>query len=99
MRLKLRISSITDDPAIAELNRSRAICSIRFGMCYLNDGCPLAVEFAKQFHDFLCLRGMKISGGLIRKQEPWLVNHRTRNTHKLLLSSGKLTRKQILLSD
>src|ERR1700736_3047425 len=42
---------------------------------------------------------MKIASRLVGEQQLWMQDNRTSDTHKLLLTSGKLVGEQILFSD
>src|SRR5206468_1591228 len=65
----------------------------------LDDGHAFIVKLAEQLHDFFALTGVQIPGRLVGEQKLWLGNDRSRDTHKLLLSAGKLARIQIFFAD
>jgi hypothetical protein len=53
----------------------------------LYDGRTLFVQFFQQFHDFLALVGMEISGRLIGEYQLWFGNDRSRYCYELLLTA------------
>ena len=64
----------------------------------LDDGGSLAVEVLEEFHDLFCLGRVKISRGLIGKQQSRAMNDRAGNTYQLLLTAGKLVGIEIFLA-
>src|ERR1700691_5241623 len=66
-------------------------------MRHLNDRRTLLIQVAEQFHDFLGLRRMEISGRLIREQQRRFMNDRPRDPDQLLLSAGELAGIEIFL--
>ena len=57
----------------------------------------MLIEVAEEFHNLLGLTRVEVAGGLIGEQKQWLVNHRPRHAHQLLLSAGKLAGIKIFL--
>src|SRR5215472_18207365 len=99
IRLKLWMRSIANHPPIPELNSPRPIAGIHLRMCDLHDCGSLLIEFAEEFHDFLGLRRMEISGGLICEQKHGFVDHGSCDSYQLLLPARKLAGKQIFFGD
>src|SRR5206468_6457741 len=87
------------NPAVAQLNHPLSTRSIFLRVRDLNDGHAFVIELAKQLHDFFALTGVQITSGLVSKQKFRFSNNRPRNTDKLLLPSGKLTRIQIFFAN
>ena len=64
-----RIRRIADQPSIAQLNGAAAVRSVDFGVRDLHDGRSCLIQFAKQFHDLLGLRGMQIASRLVGQKQ------------------------------
>ena len=65
----------------------------------LNDRRAGIIESFEELHDLVTLSRMKVPRGLVGKNQFRVHNHRAGHAHKLLLSAGKLTGKQVLLAN
>src|SRR6266404_2884702 len=88
-----------DYPAIFGLDDAVAVGGVALGVGDLKDGGATLVEALEELHDLFALRGVQVSGGLVGENELGILNHRARHSHELLLSAGKLIRKQVFLPD
>src|SRR5580704_2719677 len=96
--VRFRIRGVFDNPAVKQLDRPVAVCGVGLGVRHLNNGRSLVIQLLKQLHNFLCLAGMQVAGGLVREDQLWIPHHRSRYSHQLLLSARKLIGKQIFLA-
>src|SRR5437763_1758548 len=98
-RLERWIRRVAHQPAVAQLDGATAESGVGIGVSNLHDRCTFLIEFEKQFHDFLGLRGMKVARRLICQQQRGLVNYGTRNPYELLLSARELTGIEVFFRD
>src|SRR6185437_3499056 len=90
---------IAGHPAIAQFDDALAVVCVFFRVRDLHDSGAGAIQFAKQVHDFPCLRGVQIASGLVGQEERWRMHNRARNADELLLAARELVGEQVLLSD
>src|ERR1700733_4610365 len=65
---KSGIRSISNQPSVSELDGAASVTGVRLGVRNLYDCGSLLIQIAKEFHDLLGLRRMKIACGLVSKQ-------------------------------
>jgi hypothetical protein len=67
-------------------------------VCDLDDRRAFIIELLKHLHDLFALARMEISGRFVSQNDPGVRYHCTRYPDQLLLTTGELTGKKVLLS-
>src|ERR1041384_809580 len=92
-------NSVIDDPAVFKSHNPIAVSGVSFGVRHLNDRGAFVIETLEQIHDLFALRRMKIARRLVRENQTRISDYCARDADQLWLSTGKLGRIEILLTD
>src|SRR3954453_8420584 len=79
------------DETLLEGNDARPVPGIGLRVGHLYDRRPLIVEALEQFHDFLRLRGMQVTGRFVRENHRGVGDDGARDANQLLLPARELT--------
>src|ERR1041384_7367823 len=92
-------NSVIDDPAVFKSHNSIAVRGVGFGVRHLNDRGAFVIETLEQIHDLFALRRMKIARRLVPENKTRISDYCAHDADPLCLSTGKLGRIEILLTD
>src|ERR1051325_2236272 len=92
-------NSVIDDPAVFQSHNPIAVGSVGFGVRHLNNGCAFIVKAFEQIHNLFALGRMQVARRLVGENQTRVRDYCARDADQLLLSAGKLSRIQILLTD